>query len=362
VGKETSFGKGARLRRSARSAKVWKLVAGVALVLGLAVGCGGASSDSGQVTLRLSHQWPKATAEEGDFRSVIAQRFKEQVEKETNGDVKIEISPNGSLVEPTEQFDSITQGATDMSVFPLDYAAGNVPAFSITLMPAMVSNHAQAQNYQDEEIGKKIEQMTEDNGVKILTWIWNAGAIGVRKGDPITSPDDVEKGNTTRAAGVRVEEMLESIGFGISSMPSSEIYNGMQTGTLDSAITSASSFSSYRLYEQVDSYTSPTENTFWFMFEPLIIGTQQFEELTPEQQEIVEKAGRDLQDYAYTASEKDDQRVEDEFRENDVTIATINDADFAKWQEVSEPVWDNFAEEVEGGEELIDLAKQVPAD
>jgi hypothetical protein len=36
-------------------------------------------------------------------------------------------------VEDTEQYDSITQDATDMSVF------------SVTLMPAMVRNHAQAQ-------------------------------------------------------------------------------------------------------------------------------------------------------------------------------------------------------------------------
>ncbi|MEJ7873523.1 MAG: TRAP transporter substrate-binding protein DctP [Rubrobacteraceae bacterium] len=339
------------------------IVAVLALVLGVAVGCGGGGGGaSGEVTLRLTHQWPKATPEKGDFRAVIAERFKEEVEKQTDGQVKIEISPNASLVEPTEQYDSITQQATDMSVFPMDYAAGNVPAFSITLMPAMVRNHAQAQNYQDAEIGGEIEKLAEDNDVKILTWIWNAGAVGVRKGDPITSPDDVKKGNTTRAAGVRVEEMLESIGFGISSMPSSEIYNGMQTGTLDSAITSASSFSSYRLYEQVDSYTSPTENTFWFMFEPLIIGTQQFEELTPEQQDIVEKAGQDLQEYAYTASEEDDQRVEEEFEKNDVEVVTINDADFEKWQEVSEPVWDSFAKDVDGGQRMIDLAKEVPAE
>jgi TRAP-type C4-dicarboxylate transport system substrate-binding protein len=349
------------VRTSARIGKAWKLAAAVVLVGVLAVGCGGAGGGgSEQVTLRLTHQWPKATPEEGDFRAVLAERFKEQVEQETNGQVRIEISPAESLVPADEQYESITQGATDMSVFPLDYGAGSVPAFSITLMPAMVSSHAQAQNYQDAEIGREIEQLTEENDIKILTWIWNAGAIGVRNGDPITSPDDVQGGNTTRAAGVRVEAMLERIGFGISSMPSSEIYNAMQTGTLDSAITSASSFSSYRLYEQVDSYTSPTENTFWFMFEPLIIGTRQFEELTPEQQDIVEQAGQDLQEYAYTASEEDDMRVEEEFRSNDVTIATIDDADFERWQEVSEPVWNNFASEVEGGQRLVDLARQVP--
>lgn len=353
------------MRRLARTAKVWKFVVAAALVVGIAVGCGGAGGGQGgseQVTLRLTHQWPKASGEEGDFRSIVAQRFKEQVEEKTDGQVRIQISPNASLVEPTEQYDSIVQGATDMSVFPLDYAAGNVPAFSITLMPAMVRNHTQAQNYQDAEIGKEIERIMEENGVKPLVWIWNAGAIGVREGDPITSPDDVKRGMTTRAAGVRVEQMLERIGFGISSMPSSDIYNAMQTGTLDSAITSASSFSSYRLYEQVESYTSPAQNTFWFMFEPLIIGTKQFEQLTPEQQEIFEQVGQDLQEYAYNASEEDDARVEEEFRENGVRIAYINDADFERWQEVSEPVWEDFAEDVEGGRKLIDLAKQVPTD
>jgi TRAP-type transport system periplasmic protein len=350
------------VRGLAKARNSWLLGLGLALLMvGLLVGCGGGGQGGGEVTLRLTHQWPKATAEEGDFRAVIAQRFKEEVERRTDGQVTVEIFPNNSLVEDTEQYDSITQGATDMSVFPLDYASGKVPEFSITLMPAMVGSHAQAQNYQDAEIGRRIEQMTEENDVKILTWIWNAGAIGVKEGDPITSPEDVRRGMTTRAAGARVEQMLERVGFGIQSMPSSEIYNAMQTGTLDSAITSTSSFSSYRLYEQTSSFTSPTENTFWFMFEPLIIGTEQFEELTPEQQRILEEVGQSLQDYAYTASEEDDQRVEDEFRENGVQIATINDADFREWQEASEPVWDDFANEVEGGRELVDLAQQVPA-
>jgi TRAP-type C4-dicarboxylate transport system substrate-binding protein len=352
------------LRGLAKVGRSSVLAAVLAVVIGLAAGCGGGggAGESEQVTLRLTHQWPEATAEEGDFRSVVAQRFKEQVEERTGGQVTVQISPNASLVKPTEQYDSIVQGATDMSVFPLDYASGNVPAFSITLMPAMVRSHAQAQNYKDAEIGEKIEQTMEENGVKPLTWIWNAGGIGVRKGDPITSPDDVRPGMTTRAAGSRVEQMLESIGFGIQSMPSSEIYSAMQTGALDSAITSASSFSSYRLYEQVDSYTSPTETTFWFMFEPLIIGTEQFERLTPEQQEVLEEVGQELQDYAYTASEEDDQRVEEEFRENGVEIATIDDEDFQRWQEVSQPVWEDFANEVEGGQELIDLAREVPAE
>lgn len=293
---------------------------------------------------------------------MLAERFAQEVEERTNGQVTIRIYPNASLVEPTEQYKAITQGSLDMSVFPLDYAAGEVPQFSITLMPALVKSHDQAQNWQEAEIGQRLEELTQENGVKILTWVWNAGGIGVRQGDPVVSPDDVEPGAVARAAGPRVEQMLRRVGYSITSMPSSEIYSAMQTGVLDVAVTSASSFCSYRIYEQTDSYTSPTENTFWFMFEPLIIGTEQFNRLTPEQQRIFEEVGAELQEFAYRASEEDDRACETTFEDAGVNVAQMDDAAFEQWQEVSKPVWEDFAREVEGGQELLRLAQQVPTE
>jgi TRAP-type transport system periplasmic protein len=344
--------------------RLFTVACGLSVLLPLTA-CGLAEEGGGgenAVTLRLSHQWPGVDKQgNGDFRAVLAERFADRVRERTNNQVNIEIHPNNSLVEdPTEQYSAIERGAVDMSVFPLDYASGDVPEFSITLMPAMVRNHDEAQRWQDAEIGSRVEQITEENGVKVLTWIWNAGAVGTKGEQPIVSPDDVTKGTVTRAAGTRIEEMLKSVGFGISSIPSSEIYSAMQTGVLDSAITSTSSFSSYRLHEQVKSYTSPTGgNTFWFMFEPLIIGTEQFEELTPEQQDILEEAGQELQQYAYEASEKDDVRVDQEFTEAGVNVVQMDDAAFDEWIGVSEPIWNAFAGEVTDGEQLIELAKQA---
>jgi TRAP-type C4-dicarboxylate transport system substrate-binding protein len=344
--------------------KRWLLGIGPFLIVALLTACGLASGPEaeGEVTLRLGHQWPGVDEEgEGDFRAVLAQRFADRVNEETDGQVTIEIYPSNSLIEdPTEQYEAITQGAQDMSVYPLDYASGDVPQFSITLMPAMIPGHAEGREWQDAEIGQRVEEIMEENGVKVLTWVWNAGAIGTKSDEPIVSPDDVRPGTVTRAAGTRVEQMLERVGFGISSMPSSEIYSAMQTGVLDSAITSTGSFSSYRLYEQVGAYTSPTGGyTFWYMFEPLIIGTDQFEQLTPEQQQVLEDVGAELQEFAYTASEEDDERVRKEFEEAGVNVVEMDAEAFEGWREASQPVWEDFAEEVEGGRELIDLAKEV---
>jgi len=339
-------------------------VAALAPVLTLAAcggdeGGGGASGECGSVSLRLSHQWPAASGgEDSDFRSELAQQFADKINEETDGQVSVQVFPNSSLVESTEQYDAMMQGAVDMSVFPLDYASGRVPDFSVTLMPALVRNHEEAQAWQDAEIGTRLEEVMDENGVKVVTWVWNAGAIGT-KADPVVAPGDVKGGMTMRAAGSYVEKMLEDAGAGISSLPSNEIYTAMQTGVLDAAVTSTGSFASYNLQEQVKSYTSPTENTFWFMFEPLIISNEAFDGMCAEQQDAVMAVGEELQDFAYTASEEDDTRVEEIFSEAGVEVTTMDDAAFDEWQKLAEKQWEAYAKSAPNGQELLDLAKEA---
>ncbi|HVM26164.1 MAG TPA: TRAP transporter substrate-binding protein DctP [Mycobacteriales bacterium] len=352
-------------RRPSSARLALPAVAGLVLLAACGGGQGGdggtqAAAECGEVSLRLTHQWPDTGGEEGDFRAVLAQRFADQASEATDGQVTVEIFPNSSLVKATEQYDSMMQGGTDMSVFPLDYAAGRVPDFSVTLMPALVRNHEEAQAWHDSEIGERLVEVMDENGVRPLTHVWNAGAIGA-KGDPIVRPGDVRPGSTTRAAGSYVERMLESAGAGITSLPSSEIYTAMQTGVLDSAVTSTGSFASFNLQEQVRSFTSPAQNTFWFMYEPLIISNRSFERLCQEQQDALIAVGEDLQEYAFSASEEDDARVEQIFSEAGVEVVQMDDAAFEEWRELARPQWEAYATSAPNGRELLDLAKQVSA-
>lgn len=320
---------------------------------------GGAAAGCEDVTLRLSHQWPEPTGDDGDFRSQIAIDFKEKIEEATDGSVSVDIFPNSTLSKATEQYDAMLAGSIDMSVFPLDYASGLVPEWGITLMPGLVSNHDQAQAWDDSEIGDWVVENMEENGLKLLTWVWNAGGIGTKADQPIVSPDDMPSGTTMRAAGTYVEHMLADAGAGISSLPSNEIYTAMQTGVLDAAVTSTGSFASFNLQEQVKSYTSPTENTFWFMFEPLVITTETFDSLCTEQQEAVVAAGEDLQEFAYQASRDDDARVEQLFTDAGVNVVTMDDAAYQEWVALAEKQWADYAESIEGGQDLIDMALEA---
>jgi TRAP-type C4-dicarboxylate transport system substrate-binding protein len=344
----------------------------VVLALGLLAGCGsskdtsapasggstGGSAEVKPITLKLSHQFPAATTTDGDFRGQIAMKFAEEIEKRTNGEVKIEVYPANSLMKAKEQYDGLLQGAVDLSVFPLDYASGKVPQFGITLMPAMVKSHAQAKAWDEAEIGQKIKDIAEQNGIKILMHVWNAGAIGV-VGDPIVYPSDIKPGMKTRAAGKRVEKMLAAAGAGITSMASSEIYPALQTKALDAAITSATSFGSFKLFEQVTSYTTSEKNTFWFMYEPLIMSKTAWDKLTPDQQKTFEEVIAELQPFAYQASADDDAKTTKLFKDNGVNVVDMPDDAFAEWQKLAKPIWDEYAKSIEGGQELVDLALKV---
>ncbi|SFE87143.1 TRAP transporter substrate-binding protein DctP [Alteribacillus iranensis] len=350
----------------------------ISLFFSVMVGCG-LSEDSGgsgdaegeassvgdsseaSVELKISHQWPQATTEEGDFRSVLAEKFAQQVQEKSDGEIAFSIYPSSSLVGAREQYDAMLNGSLDMSVFPLDYAGGKVPEFGITLMPALIRNHEQAQAWETSEIGQRIEEIAEEiaeeNGMKILVWVWNAGAIG-NSGDPIVRPEDVED-VTMRAAGARVEEMLRDAGASITSMASSEMYSAFQTGVLDAGITSNSSFASYNLQEQISSFTTSSENTFWFMGEPLVISMDAWEQLSEEQQQIFEETAEELQPWAYEASEEDDERVTELFKEEGLEVVDMSDEAYNEWLELAEPVWEEWAKNTDNGEELLELAKDV---
>src|SRR6476660_5156269 len=50
------------------------------------------------VTLKISHQFPGGTIDEGDFRDRLCRRFAAELEKRTNGGIAAQVYPNSSLM------------------------------------------------------------------------------------------------------------------------------------------------------------------------------------------------------------------------------------------------------------------------
>src|SRR5436309_12148428 len=77
--------------------------------------------------LKVSHQFPGGTIDEGDFRDRICLKFAAELEKRTNGALGAQVYPNSSLMKTIPQFSAIRNGALDLSFYPISYAGGEFP-------------------------------------------------------------------------------------------------------------------------------------------------------------------------------------------------------------------------------------------
>ncbi|MCB1750226.1 MAG: TRAP transporter substrate-binding protein DctP [Gammaproteobacteria bacterium] len=306
------------------------------------------------VQLKASHQWPGG---KGDVRDEMVQIIAREVAA-ANVDLELKVYPGKSLFKPKEQWSAMVKGQLDISAFPLDYASGRHPQFSATLMPGLVKNHDHALRLNNSPFMQDIKKIINDAGVVVLADAWLAGGFASKK-NCILEPESI-KGQVTRAAGPAFEQMMAGAGASISSMPSSAIYQAMQTGVLDAANTSSGSFVSYRLYEQVKCLTAPGDHALWFMYEPILMSKRSWEKLNKAQQDALMAAGRKAEDYMTAEAKGLDSKMVDVFRKAGVEVVTMSAEQAQAWKDIAQDTsYKLFSEKVPGGKELIEKALAV---
>ena len=328
------------------------------LLAACSLGIAAASHAQAPKVLKISHQFPASTGDDGDFRDRMAKKFAAEVERRTKGELKIEVYPNGSLVKTFSQFGAIRKGTLDMSVLPLAYGGGEVPEMNLGLMPALVTSYDQGLRWKSAPIGKEFERILDEKGIKILTWVWQAGGIA-SKTTPIVAPDDV-KGMKVRGGSKEMDLMIKGAGGAVTNVPSNEIYSAMNSGVLDAALTSSTSLITFRLSENAKAVTTARNKAIWFMLEPLVISKDTWSKLTPEQQKIMMEVGASLETFAKESAMADDKELANVFAKAGAKVVDMDEAAFVKWQTVAkDTAYKDFAANVKNGQQLLDMALSV---
>jgi len=308
--------------------------------------------------IKISHQFPGGTIDSGDFRDRLTRKFAVEVEKRTNGSLKFEIYPGSSLMKTVAQFSALRKGALDMSLYPLAYAGGEVPELNIGLMPCMVTSYEQGFAWKKAQIGRELVKLLEAKGVKMVTWIWQAGGTASRAA-PVVEPNDA-KGLKIRGGSREMDLMLKEAGGIISSVPSNEIYPAMQTGSLDAAVTSSTSLISFRLEEISKALTSGRGKSFWYMLEPLIMSKDVYDSLNPAQQKAIADVGQELETFATSSARIDDEAVVAVYKKAGAKVADMDDATVNRWRKIAETAaWVDFTKRNAECDRFLKMAKAV---
>jgi len=309
-------------------------------------------------TLKISHQFPGGSIDEGDFRDRLCRKFALEVEKRTKGALKFQVYPGSSLMKTNAQFAALRHGALDMSLYPIPYAGGEVPELNIGLMPGIVTSYEQGAKWKSAEVGKALTELLAEKGIVIVSWIWQAGGVASRSA-PLVNPEDA-KGMKVRGGSREMDLMLKAAGASVISLPSNELYAAMQTGAMDAAMTSSTSLMSFRLEEVSKHLTSGRGKAYWFMLEPLLMSKQVFDKLPADQQQTILQVGAELEKFGTEQARIDDKLVAEVYAKKGAKVADLDDAAVNKWRTLArETAWKDYAAKSPGCARMLQLAEKT---
>ncbi|MEX0954991.1 MAG: C4-dicarboxylate TRAP transporter substrate-binding protein [Rhizobiaceae bacterium] len=156
----------------------------------------------------------------------------EEVEKRTDGRVKVELFYQGSLLAATDVLRGVADGRAQLGYVANAYHPAELPLSSVVGVPFVTSN-AEAQMRTFYELYQRNESFRaewENQGVHVLFFNpLSENIVGMR--DPIDGLGDIE-GKSIRGLGY-VNQVLEIVGANPVAIAAPEIYEALLRGTLD---------------------------------------------------------------------------------------------------------------------------------
>ncbi|HVN24072.1 MAG TPA: TRAP transporter substrate-binding protein [Syntrophorhabdales bacterium] len=202
------------------------LVIGVALLVGL-TGTSTYAAEQKVITLKFSESTFPATHR---FAMLMADWCKE-VEKRTNGRVKIDFFPGGILAPTTQVFDSVRKGIADLGDTFAGYTKGRFPLIETIDLPYGYKSAMMGTRLTNEFYNKFKPKEYDD--VKIM-FFYTAGPQFLDTKKEVTKLEEV-KGLKIRSTGTSAK-IVEYLGGAPVGMPMGDAYDALARGVVNGVV------------------------------------------------------------------------------------------------------------------------------
>ena len=286
----------------------------------------------------------------------MAEFFAEEVEKRTDGNVKVSIHHSGSLGDDETTIDEMRLGTIDFVIGGTQNAASFVPRLQIFGLAYLFDSmeHFEKAIANDSEIFNYFANEFEEKNLDIKLLSLSGGGTRYLSNNKheIATPDDL-KGLKLRLPGSPIEsDIWSALGALPSSLSWNEVYSGIQTGVVEGFESTLSGYTGSKLYE-VAPYVSLTEHLY--MATHFTISELTYDKLPEEYQSIIEEVAAEAGVIGTEKGKEFDEEILNELPEHNVTITEIEREAFI---EILEPLHDDLAKELDATE-LLELVRNL---
>ncbi len=303
--------------------------------------------------LRMSNQWTETTA-----GAKVDKWWASEIEKRTNGEVKVKIFWAGVLGKAKENLGLIQKGAIDLAAMSPGYFPAELPFHAApNSIPMAMSRPEQATALMERLLTEvdEYDKEAKRNGMKALFFHHLNPYLLVCK-EQIKGVADM-KGKKVRTWGKDMPRMVQAAGGVPVTLGLPELYEGLSRGTVDCIPFSVDLMVNYKIYEvakhvhSITLWEGPT-NAVW-------IAAKVWDGLSAKNKKII-------QDLSFQAARRDRDQV---IAAGDKAIATLKAkgvkfhdfpaAEAKKWKAANPDFFGDFIKDMEAKGRGDDARKTI---
>ena len=230
------------------------------------------------VKLRYSNFFPPTHP-----ASKLVEQWINEIDKRTNGHVKITYFPGNTLTPPTQTYDSVMKGIADIGQSLCSYTPGRFPLMEVTGLPLGVTSGYQSTKLANELYKKFKPKEFEDT--KIM--YFHAPPPGIIHTKKVVGSIDEIKGLRIKT-NADVADIISALGGIPVTMPITECYDAISKGLLDGAFLPLETMKTFRFAEvlkcTIENYAVSPSSPFF-----VAMNLDKWNSISGEDQQIIEK-------------------------------------------------------------------------
>lgn len=292
--------------------------------------------------IKLAH-----VVNEKDAFHIAAAKFKEVVEGESGGKIKIEIHPNAELGDERTLIEGMQQGTIDMGVITDGPIANFLPEIAVFEMPFLFGTPDEAYHILDGSIGQKVLSDLEGVNLHGLAFAERGFRNLTNSKRPVKTAADVKGLKIRLMENPLYVDTFKALGANAVPMAWGDCLTALKQGTIDGQENPVVVIYSFKLWES-QKYMTMDRHTY--APATILISLKLWKSLTPEEQKLFTKAaeaGRDA------ARKYDNDNEAAQLAEIKKHMQVIEDPDLATFREAVKPVYEKY------GPKFGDLLTQI---
>jgi TRAP-type transport system periplasmic protein len=330
----------------------------VFVVLFFAVACmfttvGFAQAQDKTITLRFSDQQPATSP-----IATAADQWCKEVEKRTNGKVKVRYYPGATLNSPLQMYESVLQGVIDIGSHFLGYTQGRFPLAQLLYDCPFEYPSATAAAKVASEFYLKFKPKEFDD-TKVLYFHSSPPPILLAR-KPVNGLADL-KGMKIRTMGQNAKIMAQ-FGAAAVGMPMPEVYDALSKGIVDGITNPYTAMKEYKLID-VTKYALEYKGPSFLGLAVVAMNKNKWNSIPPDSQKIIEAVSREWLVKHGAAWDNLEKEAKDYAISKGAKIAKLSAEENAKWASTAETVFQEMVAATKQknlpGDEVVKFAKDT---